>query len=190
MSKSERVSKKYKNKRKEKHVYEKKKPSEQKSYSYPNFNGTYVTCSYCGEPCSFVGAETLKPDVTDATGTNYWQCKNCDAYVTCHKRDMTHGLTGIEPMGVTANRELRRHRGILHKAFDRIWRRNFMPRGDAYAWLADKMGMTKEECHIAMMDDDQCLKALNFVREIFNEPRAIEWYKLGFKHEGRKNGND
>lgn len=35
-----------------------------------------------------------------------------------------------------------------------------MSRNQAYAWLASQMGMTREECHMLLMNEEQCLQVV------------------------------
>lgn len=43
-------------------------------------------------------------------------------------------------------------RNAAHAAFDRLWKSGAMPRGKAYALLREAMGLTKEQCHMKLMD--------------------------------------
>jgi hypothetical protein len=47
-------------------------------------------------------------------------------------------------------------RGMAHIAFDRLWKSGHMTRSQAYAWLAYRMGMSKEQAHIANFSVEQC----------------------------------
>jgi len=85
-----------------------------------------------------------------------WICENypeCDSYVGCH------GETG-EPLGTLANAELRELRKRAHSVFDKLWKSGPYARGDAYAELAEKLGISKAECHIGMFDEAMCNKVI------------------------------
>ena len=104
-----------------------------------------VFCNYCGKPAEFV-------DSIIVYGSSYgmiWFCKDCNAWVGVHKGTST-------PLGTLANAELRAYRRKAHGLFDRIWRRRWMSRGKAYAWLSEQMGLTREETHIGMFNAEQC----------------------------------
>lgn len=94
-----------------------------------------------------------------------WECPDpkCDAICGCHPDG--------SPLGTLATKTLRQLRKQAHDRFDQLWKpweaqqlaypeekrainklRGSM-RGRAYAWLAERLGMTKNECHIAMMDE-------------------------------------
>lgn len=40
-----------------------------------------------------------------------------------------------------------------------------MSRQQAYRWLMGKMGLSKDECHIGMMDEEQAKRVVGFARE-------------------------
>lgn len=47
-------------------------------------------------------------------------------------------------------------RGQTHDVFDTLWKSGHMTRAQAYAWLAYRMGMPKEQAHIAKFNAQQC----------------------------------
>jgi hypothetical protein len=59
---------------------------------------------------------------------------------------------GLKPL---VDRDTHVARIKAHEAFDQIWKSGAMHRSDAYARLAEAMGMTKDECHIALMTAEQ-----------------------------------
>ena len=116
--------------------------------------GQEVYCPYCGNKAEYV-------DSAEIYGKSYgmvYLCRPCDAYVGVHDG------TDI-PLGRLANRDLRRWRNRAHAAFDPLWQqgRYRRRRNDAYAWLAGKMGLTKEETHIAMFDVEQCKQVIQIM---------------------------
>jgi hypothetical protein len=79
--------------------------------------------------------------------------------VGCH-----HGNT--RPLGRLANKELRSWKIRAHTAFDRLWKSRRMKREQAYAWLAEKLGISKKECHIAMFDKAMCQRTIALSNEL------------------------
>lgn len=53
---------------------------------------------------------------------------------------------------------LRAARRRAHARFDLIWKRGYLTRTEAYAWLAVQMGMPKGDCHMGMMTREECAK--------------------------------
>ena len=124
-----------------------------------------VLCPYCGSEAKLVGGLAIYPHRPDLGGKKFWRCKPCDAYVGCHEAGNGQG-DGTKPLGRLANAELRKAKKDAHYAFDRLWldspnRRR--ARGAAYAWLADAMGLTADECHIGEMDVQQCRQVFRLV---------------------------
>ena len=58
--------------------------------------------------------------------------------------------------GSGGNPKLRAARHRAHQAFDPIWRERHMSRTDAYVWLAVQMKWPKGDCHMGMMNADEC----------------------------------
>ena len=124
-----------------------------------------VTCPYCHSAAKLVDGRAIYPHRPDLSSKKFWQCKPCGAYVGCHAPGSGQG-DGTKPLGRLANAELRNAKKDAHYAFDRLWldapnRRR--ARGAAYAWLAEAMGLTADECHIGEMDVQQCRRVVQLV---------------------------
>ena len=122
-----------------------------------------VYCPYCGQKAEYV-------DSAEIYGKSYgmvYLCRPCDAYVGVHNGTDT-------PLGRLANRELRRWRNRAHAAFDPLWQQGpyRCRRNDAYAWLAEKMGLPKEETHIAMFDVEQCQQVIQIMNTERRNPNV------------------
>lgn len=53
-----------------------------------------------------------------------------------------------------ADAETHTARGRAHAAFDPLWREGAMTRSAAYRALSRELGLTKDECHMKLMDKD------------------------------------
>jgi len=118
--------------------------------------GRFVSCPYCGQQAEYVDSAVIY-------GRSYgmvYLCRQCDAYVGVHKGT-------DQPLGRLANRELRRWRNRAHAMFDPLWQKGRFRRrrNDAYAWLAEKMGLPKEETHIAMFNVPQCKQVIQIMND-------------------------
>lgn len=49
-------------------------------------------------------------------------------------------------------------RNMAHAAFDQLWRRGYMSRDAAYAWLAWQFGLMPDQAHIASLSVEQCMR--------------------------------
>ena len=111
------------------------------------------TCPVCRNPGRLVDSAIVYG------GRSYGSIWYCDCvaggvYVGCHK-----GTS--EPLGTMATAGLRELRKRAHAAFDPLWRdeNSTMSRSQAYSWLASRMGIPVDECHIAMFNEEQCEEA-------------------------------
>lgn len=96
-----------------------------------------------------------------------WGCFFCEAYVGCHGN-------GWEPMGLLANLQLRRIRTKCHAVFDLRWKPttgkidheiSSAKRQKEYAWLAEKLGISVQECHFGLFNVEMCRKVLKILDE-------------------------
>lgn len=78
-------------------------------------------------------------------------CRNCFASVGLHP--------GTDlPLGTLADKPLREARKTCKAPFEQIWR-DYMTRKQAYAWLADQLGIPGEQCHFGLFDIALCHQA-------------------------------
>lgn len=111
--------------------------------------GLTPICGYCNKFSKMVKGSVIYPHINKLHHLDIYHCSDCDAYVGCHK-----GTT--KPLGRLANAELRKAKVKAHNCFDDIWKDGHMKRGEAYSWLADKLGIKKSDCHIGMFSVEQC----------------------------------
>lgn len=116
-----------------------------------------VYCDYCGHQAALVADSVI---YGRSYGHNAYLCRNCGAYVGCHKGT-------DEPLGRLANATLRRWKMAAHAAFDPLWRTGVFRgrRKAAYAWLAAQMDLPIEQTHIGMFDEQQCQRVIEIIRK-------------------------
>lgn len=112
-------------------------------------------CPYCSREAERVTGDVVYPNRPDLKELVFWRCAPCDARVGCYK--------GTDrPFGSLANAELREARNVTHhRFFDPLWQEGSFGKGQdkrtkAYAWLAEKLGITADRCHIGMFDLETC----------------------------------
>lgn len=110
-----------------------------------------MKCPYCGGDAELTTGYKVYPHRLDLADLKVWACFPCDAWVGTHKNSPTHA-----PLGRLANPELRKAKMAAHAAFDPWWKSGRMSRRKAYALLAEKMGIHKDQAHIGMFDVEQC----------------------------------
>ena len=116
-----------------------------------------VTCPYCGRKAVYTDSAEVYH------GYSYgmiYLCRPCGAWVGVHRGT-------DKPKGRLANAELRKWKMAAHDAFDPLWQTGIFKRrrNAAYAWLAEQMGLPKEQTHIGMFDVAQCQKVIQIINE-------------------------
>lgn len=116
-------------------------------------------CDYCQNEARFVSGDKIYPHRPDLKDKKFYACFQCKAWVGCHPG------TDV-PLGRLANAALRRWRGRAHHAFDALWQRIGAPmsRTEAYAWLANGLGIAGEDCHIGMFEEEACKRTVELAR--------------------------
>ncbi|KAL0486307.1 hypothetical protein AKO1_001942 [Acrasis kona] len=114
--------------------------------------------------CNFCGGDVKLVDNSIIYGKNYgwpltYYCKNCRAYVGCHKD------TEI-PLGSLADNQTRKARSEAHKCFDELWKSGVFKRGEAYKWLSKKMDLSAQDCHIGLFDVTKCEAVIKHCNEL------------------------
>jgi len=110
-----------------------------------------VICPYCQRRAECVSGKEIYPHRPDLYSKRFWLCRSCDAYVGTHHNSRRHA-----PLGQLADAELRKAKKAAHNAFDRIWMDGSNTRKEAYAWLAEELGISLTSCHIGQFDVEKC----------------------------------
>jgi hypothetical protein len=122
-------------------------------------------CLECGSTdAREVSGETIYPHRPDLFSKRLWLC-SCGAYVGCHPNSNV-------PLGAPAGEQTRRARMAAHAVFDPLWKSGERSRREAYRWLAERMGMNADECHIGRMTLAQARRAAEICME---EKEANSW---------------
>lgn len=94
----------------------------------------------------------------------YSKFYGCTRFPICTVTHGAHQGTG-EPLGVPADEETRKARREAHLHFDMHWKRE--PEKDwkearpaAYKWLAERLGIPVDECHIGRFDLETCRRVI------------------------------
>lgn len=118
-------------------------------------------CPYCQSPSVLAKGAVIYPHRSDLAGKDFWHCAPCKSWVGCH--DGT-----LKPLGRLADAKLRAAKTHAHAAFDRLWQGKMRrdkcskkaARGAGYAWLADQLGIAREDCHIGLFDVETCARVV------------------------------
>lgn len=110
-----------------------------------------IKCPYCDSPADFIDSNRYYSSKM-SYGMIYI-CRPCDAVVG------VHGNTA-KPLGTLAKPTLRSLRKCCHEILDKMWKRGKMNRYEAYHHLSQIMDMTKDEAHIGLFREQDCIKFL------------------------------
>lgn len=118
-----------------------------------------MQCQYCQ------GIATLRSSKEIYGGRDFglmFICENypiCDTYVGVHKNSNM-------PLGILSNKELRYWKKMTHAIFDQRWKSNKKrnARSKAYQWLAKKLNISMDDCHIGMFDIEMCKKTIEICK--------------------------
>jgi ssDNA-binding Zn-finger/Zn-ribbon topoisomerase 1 len=108
-----------------------------------------VICGDCASP--MVLRETSKFMHTNGTNRKFWGCSRwpeCSGVLGAHPDG--------SPMGIAGDKATRLARIAAHAAFDAAWRARGMTRDEAYLWLQELTGLTRNGAHISKFDETQC----------------------------------
>lgn len=160
---------------------------------------TAPRCAECGAEAVLASGIEVYPHRLDLADKVMWKCQMCpDSHCGCHEGTQ-------RALGRPAGPKVRDARSKLHKMMldplwqtaDRTYEGGFeselartIVRGKArsrvYAFLAHRLAMTKEECHTALFDIDQCRAAWRALQGI-SYAEIREWAKAREK-EAKENG--
>ena len=120
--------------------------------------GGEMKCNYCDKEPKIESGKRVYPHRQDLREKLFWLCENCGAYVGCH------GNTD-KPLGKLANKEVRLLRRQAHRLFDNLWKNKKMRRKEAYQWLAVRLSIDYNDCHIGMFDKRRCNKVIKLCKK-------------------------
>lgn len=122
-------------------------------------------CDKCGKPAKLVSGSVVYPSRHDLYGRKFWACVPCNRRIGCHPGT-------DKPLGRRmAGPRTREARLKAHTAFDRLWKRGYLTRNEAYAWLAKVMRMPRKDCHIGQMSAAQCRAVVLHVQALDEQTR-------------------
>ncbi len=117
-------------------------------------------CPYCGQNAEKTTGAVIYPHLRRLADKVMYRCVPCTAWVGCH--DGTD-----KPLGRLADAALRKAKQDAHAAFDPIWQElaasgmsRSRARSQAYAWLAEALGIAVRDCHIGLFDEETCKRVV------------------------------
>ena len=131
-------------------------------FDNPLWINNRLVCGYCHVACERVTGTGIYPNRSDLWRKRFFQCPQCKAY-TGTRNDGT-------PVGTVANEATRAARMKAHSLFDQLWKGKRKSRSEAYEELADHMDLFLSECHIALFNEAECQKVIDFAESKIPSP--------------------
>lgn len=125
-----------------------------------------TSCRYCQGEISLVRHSEIYNGKEFGDWPFAYLCRGCGAYVGVHP------FTDV-PLGILANKELREVKKAEKRHFEDLRLMGVLgSRKEAYAWLADQLGINVNECHWGWFDVDMCKQAGTICRELMEKQKA------------------
>jgi len=125
-----------------------------------------ILCHYCFKKPKLVNGDVIYPHRKDLYHKQFYLCISCNAYVGCH--------SGTDnPLGRLANLALRTAKMNAHAKFDPLWKAKAKKerlsysnaRNLGYEWLAKKLKISFQDCHIGLFNIDMCENVVNLCKD-------------------------
>ena len=109
-----------------------------------------TTCNCCGSPdVEIVNNSAIYNGRSYGDWPWAYYCVACDAYVGLHP------FTAI-PLGTLADQPTREARKKAKPYFEYLFKTKMLSRTEAYARLAQELGLSVSECHFGLFTVEQC----------------------------------
>ncbi|WP_454629675.1 zinc-finger-containing protein [Bradyrhizobium cenepequi] len=150
----------------------------------------------CGVDARLTDGREIYPRRTDLHHKLLYKCDRCGAYCGCHP-----GTT--KSLGTPANAETRRARSDFHdQVFDPLWKTAVITggytvrdereanrirkaaRNRLYVYLANHLGISRDDCHTGMFTVDQVRRATEILKNV-TYPDIRAWHRALYKSKGR-----
>ena len=119
-----------------------------------------LTCPECGSTMSL-------------RSSRYGLFYGCDEFPKCRASHGAH--PDGRPLGIPANAETKQWRMKAHEASDGLWKSGRMGRNEAYVWLAEQIGLSRDDCHIGRFDIEQCKRIVETCEHVEERPGTWSW---------------
>jgi len=138
------------------------------------------------EKCPYCNSDVIYVDSIKIYRKSHGMIYLCSDYPLCMSWVGVHSGTNY-PLGRLANNELRKLKSEVHSWFDPIWKylikhknqSKYKARNSTYQWLAFKMNIDIDDCHIGMFDVKQCKEAIIIIKEFYKNKNNL----IKFKNE-------
>lgn len=122
----------------------------------------HIHCCECERKvfAHLVTGKEVYPHRKDLYNLPFWRCQRCKNFVGCHHKTQNR----TKPLGVIANKELKKARLEIHKILDPLWKSGKLSRRKLYKMLSEKLGY---QYHTASIEDiEEARVVYGFIQQI------------------------
>lgn len=91
----------------------------------------------------------MYPHREDLFSLPFWICDACSAFVGTHHKTKDR----LRPLGFLATKEIKQWRMKIHAVLDPLWENGKIKRGQAYAFISNRLGRTYHTGELRSVDD-------------------------------------
>lgn len=133
-----------------------------------------IFCSGCNKVVMvrLTDGEEIYPHREDLYNLPFWKCDTCKGFVGCHHK------TSIptRPLGYIATPEIKKARIKIHAVLDPLWKSGKIKRGQAYAYIAHRLGKPYHTGEIKTIDEAR--EIYTIVAKLHNELVNNMWEEV------------
>lgn len=110
-----------------------------------------IYCCGCSrDVCArLTNGREIYPSRMDLQNLPFWKCDSCKNYVGCHHKTKHR----TRPLGVIANKEIKRARKHIHAILDPLWLAGKYKRKEIYKKLGERLGYEYRTAEIRCIDE-------------------------------------
>lgn len=129
-----------------------------------------IFCTGCGTDVEarLTDGFEMYPRRVDLHSHVFWVCDTCRAFVGTHK-------TNNKPLGFLATQAIKSWRKNIHAILDPLWMNKKIRRGQAYAYVSNRIGRTYHTAEIYSVEEGK--RIYNIVKELKDKLDPGPWNK-------------
>lgn len=110
-----------------------------------------IYCTGCTKEVEarLTDGKEMYPHREDLEKFPFWVCDTCRAFVGTHHKTRNR----FKPLGFLATKEIKQWRMLIHSILDPLWKTEKIKRGQAYAFVSNRLGRTYHTGEILSLDD-------------------------------------
>lgn len=118
-----------------------------------------IMCTGCKKEVEarLTNGKEMYPYRDDLAPLHFWVCDACGAFVGTHMKNKKEPL---KPLGFLTSPDVKAWRMQIHRALDPLWKADLIKRGQAYAYISNRIGRTYHTGEIYDVEDGKKIYAI------------------------------